>query len=252
MSIEAFEPEQDVRREKTEALSLPESLDRDTTIFAYGSLLDRAKLQELVGRNRGGFEIQETSSIEQASKVVAEHPNDVVILHGAQLDDVRVSVVSDAELRKWYAGQGRSVDEAIVRGVWPPEIQKYSFLHAHPAGAGEKGRFLNGGLVIGLTETDLTKEIDPFEIPPVYVREPVPKLTIDGQAYIPKHITFYSAGIPEQRRDPKESAASRRYSRAKTFDGSGKVITSEYSQEAKWPEGVRSGKTKAPKPPQTS
>ncbi len=70
---------------------LPKELDNDGVIFAYGSLLEHAKLRELL-KHRRPFNNWETDDAAEAVGSIKAGSVDVVILRQVRLEGVRVSM----------------------------------------------------------------------------------------------------------------------------------------------------------------
>jgi hypothetical protein len=170
--------------------SLPAELDNDTVIFSYGSLLDHATLRGLL-TTRGEFQILETSDAAEAARLAKDNPKDIVILKNVRLENVRVCIVTETRLRRWFQNRGGKMQEIIDAGITTREVPKALFLCARPAEPFEKGRALNGGLICNLTESELA-HLDKYEWLPVLKRERAPELKIGEQTYVPEHIIFYA------------------------------------------------------------
>src|SRR5262245_12237516 len=138
----------------TETSQLPPEIDNDTVIFSYGSLLDHGQLRFLF-KARGNFEIRETTDIAEASRMVRAFPADILILKNVRLENVRVSIVTEAILRRWYIDSGGDLQKLIDAGVTTKEVPESAYLFGRPAGPGERARFLNGGLVCNLTAEEV-------------------------------------------------------------------------------------------------
>jgi hypothetical protein len=95
---------------------LPGELDNDRVIFSYGSLLDHEKLRALL-KNRGEFKILETENLTEAATLVQGNPKDIVILRNVRLENVRVSIVTETMLRRWYQNRGGDLEELIKAKV---------------------------------------------------------------------------------------------------------------------------------------
>lgn len=179
--------------EMTEAIGkkpMPAELDNETVLFSYGSLLEHATLRELL-RSRGEFGIMETSDAAEAARLVRENPQDIVILKNVRLENVRVCIVTERILRRWYKNRGGDLSELIEAEIVSPEMQKALYLCARPARAEEKGKALGGGLICNLTGAELA-HLDKYEWSPVLKRTRVPELKIGDGAFFPEHITFYA------------------------------------------------------------
>src|SRR5262245_65016484 len=95
---------------------LPSELDSGNTIFSYGSLLDHGKLRELLAE-RGEFRILETNDAAEAARLAKDHADDIVILRNVRLENVRVSVVTEKILRRWYKDRGGDLRELTDAGI---------------------------------------------------------------------------------------------------------------------------------------
>src|SRR5829696_4725464 len=84
---------------------LPAQVDNETVIFSYGSLLEHKKLRELL-KTRGEFKILETSAAAEAARLAKANPKDIVILRNVRLENVRVTIVTETILRRWYKNRG--------------------------------------------------------------------------------------------------------------------------------------------------
>jgi hypothetical protein len=169
---------------------LPAEVDNDTVIFSYGSLLNHEKLRKLL-INRGEFKILEISNVAEAASLVKGNPKDIVILKNVRLENVRVSIVTETMLRRWYKNRGGNLQELIDAGITTREIPQAVFLYGRPAKAAEKGRILNGGLICNLSKDEVLR-LDKYEWEPVLKRERAPKLKIREHTFVPEHIVFYA------------------------------------------------------------
>ena len=182
-------------------MNLPRVLDNETVIFSYGSLLDQESLRILL-KHRDEFRIVETSNVNAVAGLVAENSDGIVILRGVRLNNLRVSVVTEAILRRWYKDRGGDLQTLVDAGVTTVETPEAAYLYARPARSGERGRSLNGGLICNLTAEEVAV-LDKYEFEGVLKRTRAPELVIQGQTYIPLHVSFYagtesSAGITDQ------------------------------------------------------
>jgi hypothetical protein len=169
---------------------LPAELDNDTVLFSYGSLLEHETLRKLL-KNRGEFQILETVDAAEAARLARDNPADIIILRGVRLENVRVSVVTETMLRRWYQNRGGDVEEIIAAGVTTREISPALFLCARPAKPVEKGKSLNGGLICNLSQAEL-RRLDKYEWKPVLQRTRAPELIIQDRVFVPERITFYA------------------------------------------------------------
>lgn len=259
------------KRPEEELPPLPEHLDRPTTILVYGYLREVGNLKTLLaGLRKEDVDIDLTADPADVDRIRREKPKGVVILDNVVLEGVRRHIVSEAELRALYEKtSGRTVAD-LTRELtekfnypWPPEPNLY--LYVSPAKTKEHERFINGSLIVGLTEKDL-ELLDAYELPPIYRRIRTPSISIGGVRYSPKHITFYAGSIGNPHvvaKDPetiKKMTAFEQIAHAKTPDlppptGSSDTTTSPenrvsvmYLQEnrepgklpahAKWPKRV--------------
>lgn len=212
---------------------LPGELDTDTTLFAYGYLLDVSELKELIAKKRTDFAVLETTQLDRALKLRQEHPDDIVILRGVRLEGVRASVVTEEQLRGFYRERGESVEALVQKGLLEPAPRQHSYLYARVAEPDERGRFLDGGLIAGLRREELEEVLDPYELPPVYRRQRVPGLTIEGKRFKPERVTFYAGNIGKLRRATKEIVTAKETARV------GRAGLGEYGTGAKWPREAR-------------
>ena len=214
----------------TEKQELPEELDNDTVIFSYGSLLGHEKLRELLV-HRGEFQIFETSDAAEAAHLTRENPEDIVILRDVRLANVRVSIVTEAILRRWYKDRGGDLRNLIDGGITTEETPECAYLYARPAEPGEKGKNLNGGLICNLTVEEVAV-LDKYEFEGVLKRTRAPELVIQGRKYIPRHVAFY-AGTESISGITAEEKAER----SRLLDLNRKP--GQKSPHAKWPQNVR-------------
>lgn len=169
---------------------LPPELDNKSVIFSYGSLLEHPQLRALL-KDRSEFKILETSDLEEAARLVKKNPPDIVILRNVRLGNVRVCVVTETILRRWYKNRGGEIRELIRLGVTTQEIPQALFLYARLAEDFEKGRHLNGGLICNFSRDELAV-LDKYEFDPVLRRTRTPELNIGDRTFFPKEITFYA------------------------------------------------------------
>lgn len=209
---------------------LPAELDNDTVIFSYGSLLDHQKLRELL-INRREFQIFETSNLAEAAALVKTHPKDIVILRDVRLENVRVFIVTETILRRWYEDRGGSVEKLIEAGITTREVQPAIFLMARPAEPGEKGRILNGGLICNLTSAELSI-FDKYEWQPVLKRVNTPELKIQNCTFVPEHIAFYAGTVSPDDITPAEKTDRRKLLNLNRKPG-------YLSPQARWQKQVR-------------
>lgn len=211
-------------------MSLPPVLDNETVIFSYGSLLEHERLRALL-RHRGEFSIVETSSVPEAAHLIAENPDGIVILRGVRLDNVRVSVVTEAILRRWYRNMGGELQSLIEAGVTTVETPEAAYLYARPAFPAEWGRSLNGGLICNLTVEEVAI-LDKYEFEGVLKRTRTPALAIGGTEYVPEHIAFYAGTM-----SPKEITDDEKAERSRLLNLGRKP--GHKGLHAKWPRNVR-------------
>lgn len=209
---------------------LPVELDNETIIFSYGSLLIHEKLRELLAK-RGEFEILETSDAAEAARLVRANPKDIVILKNVRLENVRVTIVTETILRRWYKASGGEIRELIDAGVTSPEIPQALFLYARPARRGEKGRTLGGGLICNLSKEEILN-LDKYEFEPVLTRTLAPELKIGDRNFIPKYIAFYAGNV-----SPEDISAEEKAERARLL-GFGRK-RGALSPQACWQRNVR-------------
>lgn len=209
---------------------LPGELDNETVIFSYGSLLEHEQLRELL-KDRGEFEIFETRNLTEAARLVNNHPKDIVILRNVRLENIRVSIVTETMLRRWYKTRGGELEELIRAGVTSREIPRAVFLYARPAETFEKGRFLNGGLICNFSKEELSV-LDKYEFEPVLKRMRTPELKIGDRPFFPKKITFYAGTESFDDILPEEKAERSRLLGLDRKAGN-------LSPQARWQRGVR-------------
>jgi len=211
-------------------MGLPPVLDNETVIFSYGSLLDQERLRALL-THRGEFLIVETSSVPEAMRLIAENPDGIVILRGVRLDNVRVSVVTEAILRRWYRDRGGDLQSLIEAGVTTVETPEAAYLYARPAFPAERGRSLNGGLICNLTAEEVGV-LDKYEFEGVLERTRAPALAVGGTEYVPNQITFYAGTMSPEEITPEEKAERVRLLNLGRKPG-------HKGPHAKWPRNVR-------------
>lgn len=209
---------------------LPSELDNDTVIFSYGSLLIHEKLRELLN-NRGKFKILETDSLDEAANLTRDNPKDIVILTNVHLENVRVSIVTETILRRWYKNRGGNLEELIEAEIITRQVMPAVFLYARSARPAEKGKTLNGGLICNLSKAEVSG-LDKYEWQPVFKRTRTPKLQIAGSLFIPRYITFY-AGTEST----KDVTCEEKAERARLLSLNRKP--GHLSPQAKWKRNVR-------------
>lgn len=209
---------------------LPGELDNETVIFAYGSLLEHEKLRELLTK-RGEFKILETGHAAEAAQLVKDHPKDIVILKNVRLENVRVSIVTETMLRRWYARSGGDLEALRAAGLVARETRPAVFLMGRPAKPEEKGRTLNGGLICNLSKEELSL-LDRYEWTPVLKRVRAPKLKIGKRAFVPEQITFYAGAESTGDITREEKAERSRLLNLNRKPGG-------QSPQARWQRGVR-------------
>ena len=209
---------------------LPAELDQKTALFAYGSLLEHEQLRELL-RQRGEFRILETENLARAVRLVIDNPRDIVILRNVRLENVRVCIVTETILRRWFENRGGSIEEHIESGVAPIEIPRSLFLYARPSDPFEKGKSLNGGLIFNFQPNELSV-LDKYEFAPVLKRTRAPELKIAERAYFPRNITFYAGTESFDDIQPEEKAERARLLNLNRKRG-------RLSPQARWPERIR-------------
>src|SRR5262249_18001840 len=126
---------------------------------------------------------------------------DIVIVRDVRLENVRVSIVTEKILRRWYEDRGGDLGELVRAGIAVDDALECAYLYARPALPGEKGRSLNGGLICNLTAEDVAV-LDKYEFEGVLEKTRAPEVVINRRTYIPRFITFYAgtesvAGITE-------------------------------------------------------
>ena len=227
---EKLKPAEDKVREAKDKKPLPAELDNDAVIFSYGSLLEHEKLRELL-KNRGEFKILETSGAAEAAELAQDNPKDIIILRNVRLENVRVSIVTETILRRWYKNSGGNVQELIDAGITTREIPPALFLCARPAEPLEKGKTLNGGLVCNLSKNELLV-LDKYEWAPVLKRMHTPELKIGNNTYVPEHITFYAVTVSADDMTSEEKAERSRLLNLNRKPG-------RQSPQARWKKNVR-------------
>jgi hypothetical protein len=198
---------------------LPPAIDAENVIFAYGSLLEEQTLRGLL-KPRLPFSIRELTDIDSAVKAAASKPGDIVIIRGVRLLNIRAALVTSAILTRWFPFKDHIEASEVADGV---------FLYARRIRDGERGRHLNGGLILGLTFEEI-KAIDAYELDPVLQRRPVGTLIINSERYACEHISFYEGTVPAESRTREEKQEIRRLLRVSR--ASGKDLR-------RWPRDVR-------------
>jgi hypothetical protein len=232
----AFNPENTGSIKKPEQIleKLPESIDNEGTLFAYGFLLDKNFLDEenlKKSRPEGNYQILEAINLEEAMELARDKKN-VVILRGVKLEGIRAQIITDEQMAEAYKKKfGKKV---------PWDTAPNQYLYAKKAEGEEKARYLNGGIIINLTPEDF-KPMDANEgivaedNDGIYWRQNVPELEIAGAHYKPEHIKFYGGNIGDFHKylDPEnEGLLSSRVARQEVHEGS---VKREISEHAKWP-----------------
>ncbi len=234
MNVESFSSKiPEVLHEGERVDILPKELDEETTIFAYGHLLDVPELKKLIARKRVNVTIFETTTLDEAVGIRQKHPDDIIILREVRLEGVRASIATEEQLRNFYQEQGESVNALVEKGLLEPIPRHHSYLYARIAEPTEHGRFLDGGLIAGLRREELEEVLDPYELPPVYQRQRAPELTIGGKRFKPKHVTFYAGNIGTLSRTTEEEIAAKKMART------GRNKIGSYGPGAKWPREAR-------------
>lgn len=219
---------------------LPASLDKETTLFSYGYLLDIPNLHGLLqdiqklGEKPRAIDILEAQDLAEAEQLTGSHPESIIILRGARLENVHVSVVSEKELHDQYEKRGRDIKPLVEKGIQQATPREHAYLYSRRPQKDERGRFLNGGLIIGLKKEEL-EHLDDYEYDPVYRRQPVNELTIADKRYRSESITFYEGNGPLER-TPEDKVRASKYVR------SDRSNLGERGPNAKWPPGVRKRK----------
>jgi hypothetical protein len=211
-------------------IELPADIDNDRAIFSYGSLLDHKILKNLL-RERSEFYIFETRDVAEAARLASENPGHIVILKNVLMEGVRVTIVTEAILRRWYAERGGDISKLVDAGVTSMEEPRYAYLYARPARDGERGRSLNGGIICNLTEAEIAM-LDLYEMEPVLKRERVPQIQIQGKIYTPNHVAFYAG-----QESPETITEAERDERALILAAGRKP--GRQGPNAKWPMDVR-------------
>ena len=214
----------------TDTSPLPPEIDNNTVIFSYGSLLDHGQLRFLL-KARGDFEIRETADIAEAARMVSAHPKDIVILKNVRLENVRVSIVTEAILRRWYKDSGGDLQKLIDAGVTTEEAPESAYLFGRPARDGERGRFLNGGLICSLTAEEV-EIFDKYEFETILKRTRTPRLAIQNRTFTPAYITFYAGTAATGDLTPEEVRERARILNLDKQRG-------KKGAHAKWPENIR-------------
>ena len=214
----------------TEPSRLPPEIDNDTVIFSYGSLLDHGLLRFLL-KPRGNFEIRETLHLTEAAGMVSAYPKDIVILRNVRLENVRVSIVTEAILRRRYKDSGGDLQKLIDAGVTTEKVPESAYLYGRPVRDGERGRFLNGGLICNLT-TEEVEVLDKYEFETILKRTRAPRLVIQNRPFTPAHIAFYAGTSAADDLTPEEVHERARILSLNRQRG-------KKSPHARWPENIR-------------
>lgn len=219
---------------------LPEAIDNVGTLFSYGYLLDIPNLQGLLEDIQKLTEkprtvtIREASDLSEAERLVRSEPESVIILRGTRLENVRVSVVSEEELHEQYEKRGKDIRSLVEKGMQQAPPREHAYLYSRRPVGEEKGRYLNGGLIIGLNEEEL-KHLDDYEYDPVYRRQPARELVIGSRKYQTEKITFYEGNGPLER-SPDHIAKAKKYVWRERSEAGAR------GPRAKWPPFVRKRK----------
>ena len=231
-----FSPDKPDLEKKPEQIleKLPEAIDNEGTLFAYGFLLDHENLKRLFEESRKGKEvnIHEAGSIDEAEKLANENPGGVVILRNVKMEGVRAQIITYNQFTEAYKKKfGEEYYYNIDEG--------HEYLYVVPAKEGERGRNIEGGLIIGLNNNDLKyfdidEAVEPEKNDGVYFRKKVPELEISGKKYKPDNIKFYSGNVGDIHEflNPEDKASSARIARSAILD---KKMGRELSDSAKWP-----------------
>ncbi len=233
----SFSPDKPDLAKKQEQISekLPETIDKKGTLFAYGFLLDQENLKSLLKESRSGIEVEihEAGSIEEAEKFTEKNPNNIIILRNVKMEGIRAQIITHNQFREAYKKKfGEEYHYNINEG--------HEYLYVTLAKEGERGRDINGGLIIGLDGNDL-KVIDVDEATNlkkndgVFFRKKVPELKISGKNYKPDSIEFYSGNVGNihEYLDPEnEGSVSAAIARSAVLK---KRRERELSDSAKWP-----------------
>lgn len=236
----SFSPDKPDLTKKPEKIieKLPEIIDNKGTLFAYGYLLAHENLKRLFQESRKGKEvtIHEVGSVEDAQKLAEKNHEDVVILRNVKMEGVRAQIITsnqfiDAYKKKFGKDYPKSDDDAGAQ----------EYLYVRQVEDNKKPRYINGGLVMGLSNDDLKAfDIDEGIIPEdkdgVYWRKKVPELNIKNHKYQIENITFYSGNAEDDIHkflDPEnEGRLSSRIARETVHK---KSVSREMSDSAKWP-----------------
>jgi len=216
--------------EPKDIFRLPSELDNEKVIFSYGSLLEHEKLRALF-KDRGKFKVLETSRQPEAADLVRNNPTDIVILRNVRLENVRVAVVTETMLRRWFKNRGGELEELIDAGVTARQVPPALFLYARPAERFEKGKSLNGGLICNLRLEELSV-LDKYEWKPVLKRLRTPELKIGECKFVPQYITFYAGTVSFDDIEPAEKAERAKFLSLNRKPG-------QQSPQAKWQKNVR-------------
>ncbi len=219
---------------------LPDSIDTRGTLFSYGYLLDIPNLQGLLKdiqklvKEPREITITEAKDLAEASQLASSQPGSIIILRGARLENVHVSVVSEQELHDQYKKRGRDLKPLVEKGIQQATPREHAYLYSRRPQENERGRFLKGGLIIGLKSEELA-HLDDYEYEPVYRRQPVNELVIADKKYQSRNITFYEGNGPLQR-TPEEKIRASKYVRSE------RSSLGERGPNAKWPPAIRKRK----------
>lgn len=229
----------DSSSENRDALSsaqpLPSELDIRGTIFAYGSLLQITKMDESTQRVEecelrkfvGNRPIIVTKNVQHAVQLRQEDPNRIVMILDIQLRNVEICFITrqmiNALLQQagvleaynhWVLGKTGEdrAKMANVPAVWLYLRKLDEGWNQRPMREDVRKErrermMITGGLIIGLTEEEISKidanelaftAFDGTPLPQIYQRTPVAGLESGGEAYTAHHVMYYGAAQPRK------------------------------------------------------
>lgn len=186
------------------------------------SVLHEAQLRDLLAKEATPYHIKkilEDVPIEQKNQLLGGRAEDEFIM--SLFEQAGDPAISKKNIKDFYFQYLRM--HGITQEKIPDEPREHAFLYAQAAKEGERGRFLNGGLIIGLNREEVKKLVR-YEFWPVYELTHTPSLKLHNQEYAPKHITFFAA-------QPKEPHTK------ETRNQTQKILKKQDTK--KWPPDVR-------------
>ena len=211
-----------IEKEKNRENIFNTLVDREGSIFSYGTLLDETILTKLLSITRGDtVKIKRVSTLEDLARLKKDgtEKNTVFILHGVVLENVRVNVIREDTFQQELARKTEKSFEDLVKetaqkifpGSQEQQEQYINTLLSLPPDElilmvrsvdpkKEKPRPVKGGIIIGLTDTEI-EIIDSYEVvwkenneeKGLYAHRTPPQLRIGEHSFKPKHIFYYES-----------------------------------------------------------